>query len=391
MTTTLAMLGPLAPAQLRDLLDPGGLPDELPQGLGGPPVNLLVRELVRRGRRVLVVGLDRAVKDELVLEGPNLKIILGPYRQRPARDFFAAERAFVQGVLRRERPDVVHAQWTYEWALAAQASGLPHVITAHDAPLSILRFDHRPYRIAKTMMAYRVLPRAKRVVSVSPYVAAHLSRYMLYRGGKEVIPNGMPDSLFALGPVARPVGRPVTFATSLNGWAGRKNGQVAIEAFARVRRGHPEAKLIMFGLGHGPGEEARRWARERGFGDGIEYVGRVPYETVIDRLAREVDVLVHPALEEAQGMVLLEAMALGLPTIAGARSGGTRWTLDDGKAGLLVDVTDPVAVAQAMAGLADDEDKRTEWGRRGRELTMRRFHIRVVADQYERIYSELGG
>ena len=88
----------------------------------------------------------------------------------------------MESVLRRERPDFVHVHWSYEWALAARASGLPHVITAHDAPLSVLRFDFGPYRVAKTLMAYRVLSRAKRVVSVSPYVAAHLSRFMLYRG-----------------------------------------------------------------------------------------------------------------------------------------------------------------------------------------------------------------
>ena len=389
MTGTVAMLGPIALAQLCDLLDSSSLPRELPEGLGGPPVNLLLRELVSRGRRLVVVSLDPAVKHEVVLEGPNLKIVVGPYRRRPARDFFAVERAYVGSVLCRERPDVVHAQWTYEWALAAQASGLPHIITAHDAPLNILRFGFRPYRMAKTLMAYRVLSRARRVVSVSPYVAAHLSRLMLYRGEAEVIPNGMPESLFARGPATRPADRPLTFGTSLNGWAGRKNGQVAIGAFARIRRKYPEARLIMFGRGHGPGEEGERWARKQGFGDGIEYAGRVPYATVIDRLAGEVDVLVHPALEEAQPMVLIEAMALGLPTIAGKASGGVPWTLDEGRAGVLVDVTDPGAIAHAMEELADDAEERRKWGQRGRDLAMRRFHICVVADAYERIYAEL--
>ena len=390
MSKTVAMLGPISPAQLRDLLDTGSSSGELTEGLGGPPVNLLVRELVSRGRHMLVVSLDPAVEHELVLQGPSLRIIIGPYRARPARDFFAAERAYVQEVLRRERPDMVHAQWTYEWALAAQASGLPHIITAHDAPLNILRFDFGPYRIAKTLMAYRVLSRARRVVSVSPYVSAHLSRLMLYRGRANVIPNGMPESLFARASLSRPAGRPVTFATSLNGWAGRKNGKVAIEAFARTRLRHPEARLIMFGRGHGWGEEGQHWAGEHGVVEAIEFAGHVPYATMIERLADEVDVLVHPALEEAQGMVLLEAMALGVPVIAGEGSGGVPWTLDEGRAGVLVNVTDAHAVADAMDGLANDLDERISWGQRGRELAIRRFHIRRVADAYEQIYTELG-
>src|SRR6188508_1637611 len=129
MSATVGMVGPCAPVQLAELLSESSR-NSLPEGLGGPPLNLLVRELVARGRSVLAITFDRHVLEEHVLEGPNLKICVGPYRPRPARDFFATERAFLRRVLQRERPDIVHTHWTYEWALATQASGLPHVITA---------------------------------------------------------------------------------------------------------------------------------------------------------------------------------------------------------------------------------------------------------------------
>lgn len=392
MTYTLGMLGPVHLTELRHRLDTGSRSNPLPSVVGGSPVNLLSHELVARGRRLLVVTLDPDVEDEVIVEGPNLKMCIGPFRRKHrARDGFAGERAYLLKVLRRERPDVVHAQWTYEYALAAQASGLPHVITAHDAPLSILRHNFIPYRVVRTLMAYRVLSRARRVVSVSPYVAAHLSRYMLYRGPREVIPNGMPESLFASRLTTRAPGRPLTYASIVNGWDGHKNGRVVIEAFAIVRRNHPEARLILLGYGHGRGEEAERWAKARGLAGGIEFAGASPHAKVMNRLAREVDVLVHPSLEEANPLVLLEAMALGVPTIAGEASGGTRWTLDEGRAGILVDVTDPGAVARAMEDLAASAEERETWGERGLELATRRFHIRHVADAYERIYGELLG
>ena len=390
MSATLGMLGPIESAQFRDVLHPGSWSEDLPKGTGGSPVNLLSRELLGRGRRLLIAALDPEVaeNDEVILEGPGLKICFGPFRPNRAHDFFAAERAFLLRVLRRERPDVVHAQWTYEYALAAQASGIPHVITAHDAPLNVLRRSFIPYRIARTLMAYRVVPRAKRVVSVSPYVAKHLSRFMFYRGPQQVIPNGMPETTFGLRRRDRPSG-PVTFASVLQGWGRFKNGQVALEAFAEVRRAHPEARLIMFGAGHGEGEDAERWATERGLTGGVQFAGEQPYHELMSMLAGDVDVLVHPALEESQGMVLLESMALGVPTIAGADSGGTRWTLDDGRAGILVDVTEPKAVAGAMTRLVDS-DERAMWAERGLELARRRFHIRSVADAYEEVYASLG-
>lgn len=389
MNPTLAMLGPIEVMQFRDLLDESNLPSQLPKGLGGSPVNLLTRELLSRGHHILLLTLDPEVKDEVVLQGPNLKICIGPFRPNRARDFFSVECEYLRKVLKREQPDVIHAQWTYEYALAAQASDLPHVITAHDAPFNVLRLGFRPYRIVRTLMAWRVLRRARRVVSVSPHVARHVSRFMGYRGPAEVIPNGMPESLFVRQHINRQVDRPLTFATILVGWGGLKNGQVAVDAFVQLRRVVPEVKLLMFGSGHGKNEEGERWARERGMSEGIEFAGQVPYAVLMDRLANEVDVLVHPALEEAQPMVLIEAMALALPIIGGEASGGVPWTLDDGKAGLLVDVTDAKAVFAAMRRLAESAEERAEWGARGRQLAEQRFHIRVVANAYERIYAAL--
>jgi glycosyltransferase involved in cell wall biosynthesis len=391
VTPRLAMLGPIEVDQFMDWLDPCRLPARIPRGLGGSPVNLLSRELLRRGWRLLIGTVSPDVSEEVVLEGENLKICVGPDRPKHARDFFAGEREYLAGVLRRERPDIVHAQWTYEYALAAQASGLPHVITAHDAPWSVLRLNFIPYRIARTCMAYRVLARARRVVSVSPYIAQHIARYMFYRGPSEVIPNGLPDRFFHRS-VANPTAtHPLTFASILTGWTTRKNGRIAIEAFAQLRARRPDAKLIMFGYGHGPGEPAHQWAHAHRMDAGIEFAGQMPYETVMDRLAAEVDVLVHPALEESFGMTFIETMAMGLPTIGGRSSGAVPWVLDGGRAGLLVDVTRAEPVAKAMIGLADDAAERRELGRRGKSFAESRFHIRVVADAYEKIYSELAG
>jgi len=388
---TLAMLGPIELAQFSDMLNPSRLPGTMPKGLGGSPVNLLSRELLRRGWRLLIGTVSPDVRGEVILEGENLKICVGPDRPKHARDFFAGERSYLARVLRREQPDIVHAQWTYEYALAAQASGIPHVVTAHDAPINVLRRNFIPYRIARTLMAYRVLSRARRVVSVSPYVAEHLTRFMFYRGAAEVIPNGMPDSLFSRRAATRGIGHPLTFATILAGWGGYKNGQVAIAAFARLRRHLPEAKLIMFGAGHGPDEQAEQWARTRGMEAGIEFVGQQPYEALMSRMENEVDILVHPSLEEAQPMALIEAMALRIPIIGGKTSGGVPWTLNHGEAGLLVDVADPKAVAEAMIRLAEHAGERRELGQRGRDFAETNFHIRIVADAYENIYADLLG
>jgi glycosyltransferase involved in cell wall biosynthesis len=391
MSFTVGITGPINLGDFRPFVDPKQWHEQLPKGQGGTPVNLLCRELLKRGQRLVVFSCDGGVKDEVVLEGEHVKICVGPKGARPARNFFRVERNYLDRAIRRERPTLIHAHWTYEYAMPVQNSGIPHVITAHDAPINILRHSFIPYRMARTLMAYRVTSRASRIVAVSPYVAEHLRRFMLYDGSREVIPNGMPDHVFHRIPKQRAEGEGLTFASILVGWGGYKNGRVAIEAFARMRSLFPGCRLLMFGAAHGRGEQAEIWARARGMEQGIEFVGQQPYDVLMARVAAEVDVLVHPALEEAQPMALIEAMALKIPVIGGRSSGGVPWTLDHGQAGILVDPRSPEQMAEAMGKLAVSSDLRNELGERGYALARERFHIDNVVDAYQAIYRELAG
>ncbi len=382
---TIALAGPIELAAFQGLI-PDEVLEKAPKGLGGSPVNLLARELINRGYKLLIVSLDPAVEKEVLIKGERVKIFIGPFRRKRARDVFAKETEFIRQILQREAPDFVHAHWVYEYALGALATTIPHLVTAHDAPFNVLRLDFSPYRIIRTYMVFRALRRVRNLTAVAPYVASHLRRFLGYRRHIEVIPNGMPAILFE-GDGAKRAASPLTFATILVGWSGRKNGERAIEAFDEVRKRWGNARLLMFGGGHGPGEAAYRWAAQRGLSEGIEFVGQVSHGELLARLKEEVDVVVHPALEEAQPMALIEPMAMGIPVIAGERSGGVPWTLEDGQAGMLVDVRSAKMIATAMAKLADDKDERYRIGESGREAARRRFHIAVVTDAYLQAYA----
>ncbi|KGM54324.1 hypothetical protein N800_04465 [Lysobacter daejeonensis GH1-9] len=376
-------------AEFRDFLHPGQWSERLPKGMGGTPVNLLCKELLRRGQRLVLFSCDPSVENEVVLTGDNLRICIGPLGTRPARNFFKTARSYLRHAILRERPDIVHAQWTYEYAMAVQQLDIPQVVTAHDAPLRCLWHSLIPFRAAKTAMAYSVMMRARKIVSVSPYVAEHIRRYAFYRRPEQIIPNGMPAEAF-IGDVAPGVKTgAITFATVLVGWGAYKNGQAAIKAFARVRTKHPEARLLMFGAGHGGGDPAASWARERTLAAGIEFVGALPYDLLMKRLAKEVDVLVHPSLVESQGMALIEAMARGIPVIGGHRSGGVPWTLDNGRAGRLVDVRSPDAIAAAMHELAMDAELRRSLAIAALDHARAAFHVEKVADAWQSVYDDL--
>jgi len=403
----ICVLGPIELAEFHGYLYADALDDSSPRGMGGTPVTLLCKEILRRGRDLTVITVDPSIETERVFEGKQLRIYCGPYSARDAVTFFKKEREFLLQTICRERPAILHAHFTYEYALAAIESGLPHVVTAHDATVSCLKYAFIPplrtgrtfrdyYRtlrsigfgVLRTLMAYRVTRKAQSLVAVSPYVAHHLRRYRLRTGRIDVVPNGLPRAYFERTRDRRPTSA-LTFATILPQWNGLKNGCAAIEAFAKVRLVLPNVQMLMFGTGHSADGPAAMWARRRGLDGGIEFIGHMPYTQLIALLSRRVDILVHPSLEEACPMPLIEAMSLGVPVIGGERAGGVPWTLGDGKYGVLVDVSSPDQIASAMIRLAQNQNTRAHLEEAGREFAKQHFNIEQVADRYEAIYADL--
>jgi glycosyltransferase involved in cell wall biosynthesis len=72
-----------------------------------------------------------------------------------------------------------------------------------------------------------------------------------------------------------------------------------------------------------------------------------------------------------------------IPVIGGLRSGGVPWALAYGRAGLLVDVTSPAAIAQGMRAMMQDAELRGTLARSGRERALKEFRLEEVARKYE--------
>jgi glycosyltransferase involved in cell wall biosynthesis len=145
----------------------------------------------------------------------------------------------------------------------------------------------------------------------------------------------------------------------------------------------------MFGDDHGLGQEAELWARKNGLTENVDFVGMVPYATLMQTLATEVDVLVHPAFVEAHSMAVSEALAVGLPVIAGKSTGGMAHLLEQGRLGFLVDVASDAAVSDAMLKLALDDDLRARLGEAARASAQIRFAPDTITRAYEQEYARV--
>lgn len=386
---TIGIAGPLNLHSLQDYINLTA--NALPDGLDGTVLPPLIVEYLKRGYRTVVFTLDQKITEPLTFKGDLLKIIVCPSRKnRRARDFFALERRFLLESMREEKVDIIHAHWTYEFALAALESGIPTLVTAHDAPLNILKLYPDIYRLIRLLMAIKTFQKAQFLTAVSPYVAAHIKKYFLYKKPITVIPNAIPEGFFeSENPGAKESQEKIVFCSIMNGWGKHKNGQVLLKAFNMVRRKFSNTEMLIFGSGHGPGEDAEKWAKVMGLHTGVRFLGKIPYSDLMSVLVKDVDVLVHPSLEESFGMIFLEAMARAIPVIGGIHSGGVPYVLGNGEGGILVDVHSPSEIATAMSNFVKDPNFRMKMGQKGKIYAKKHFSLNKILDQYEALYKSV--
>lgn len=134
----------------------------------------------------------------------------------------------------------------------------------------------------------------------------------------------------------------------------RKGGPVLLEAFARVRRGNPEARLLVAGAS----------PPARSSPPGVHFLGRVSMPEVAALLS-QTTVFALPTLREPFGIAFLDAMACGVPCV-GTRIEAIPEIVREGETGLLVPPGDPVSLALALERLLDDPALARAMGARGR-------------------------
>lgn len=369
--------GPISLDLLRDCLFDA---EALPKGYECPLMAYLVRALVAEGIQVYVVTSCCEVTSVTEWKGINLHVFATPRRRHNAffLDAYRKEVGFMSRVIREIQPDIVHANWTYEFADAAMRSGLPYLVTAHDSPWSVVFAIRNVYTFYRTIYSsLHVLPRIKHLSFVSPHIQKECCKYQRLTQSQYIVPNGISADLVSETHKKKVCNRAAPNYICVSGGGRGKNVQLLLQAFRLVKARIPQARLVVIGL-----------RKFDDFGKDIESCGKLSHQEVMEQLSRA-DIFVNTALEESFCMTVLEAMASGLPCIGGKDSGGVPWLLDDGGAGLVVDVTSAEAVAEAMVRLVDEPDLYAETAKKGHERAKQSFTIESVARQYIAVYEEI--
>lgn len=311
--------------------------------------------------------------EELPIASPRILAVA-----TAAASYGVREHLELPWLARRHRADLYHApHYVLPWLAPT-----PSVVTVHD--LIHLRFpEYLPNaaapHYARQIMA-RAFRRAARVLTVSEASKADLlERFGGPADRITVIPNRLPDVFHAeispeeLERVRGRWGLTYPFILYTGNIKPHKNVPRLIEAFAELARANlaPDFRLVLVGNPSGRYQDIRRRAGELSILDRVRFLGWLPQRelAVIYRLAR---VFVYPSLYEGFGLPPLEAMASGTPVVTSNVSSMPEVC---GDAALLVDPTNPAAIAGAVSRILEDEVLSRDLVLRGRA---RAEHFREI-------------
>jgi glycosyltransferase involved in cell wall biosynthesis len=291
-------------------------------------------------------------------------------------------------LLRRWRPDVLHTHLFHAdlaGRFAARLAGVPHVV--HTVHVAERRF--RPWQFAWANLAAGW---CDRIVAVSRDVAEfHAERSGLPRSAYTVIPNGIDVAAYARDEIARnrlrsqwSVGDDHVVAAFVGRLDRQKGVDTLLRAVGKLSPRRPGLRLVI--AGEGPlRNELESLIAELRLGSCVQMLGFVQDVRAVLSAA---DVFVLPSRWEGFGLAAAEAMAAGLPVIAG-RAAGLRELVEEGRTGLLVDADDASDIAQAIDRMLVSSSDRASMGSAGARRVEDSFKIERNVTRHEELYDEI--
>jgi glycosyltransferase involved in cell wall biosynthesis len=341
--------------------------------LNSPHVNSWANAVMAAGHEVHVVG--RVPPGPARIEGANVYEL--PREGPPFVRSLRMSRALAE-VANQVQPDLVHAQWLTEFGWMAAREGLhPLICSAWGSDvLGVTGFVRR---------------RAKRALDGSDLVtadSAHLARATRELAGRDVpvkvVRWGLDLERFAPGSAsaareALGLESDGLLVVSVRGFKPVYNVDLQLQAFARFRKGRPDARLLL----KSPGEEVssgiRKAILQSGIGDAVTIVGGLPPERMPD-VYRAADVVISVPSSDSSPRSVWEALACGRPVVVSDLP-WARDELEDGRHAVFAQL-EADAIAAAIERALGDERLRAE----GRALAQAELDPAACSARIDALY-----
>lgn len=328
----------------------------------------LTAELLEAGERVIIVTsgqhhgsdeIERRGRLTIYRLGYSLKLSNTPLSWR--------WRKRARQIIRDTRPDIINVHGPVPGMadlVAGVAGHAPVVVTWHAGSMRKAGGGllNAPIWLYERLIMPRLMRRASRIITTSATVAkGFLSQYKIKIS--TVTPGVDLDAFRPAGASAPKKSSLLFVAGSFGAGYEHKGLGHLIAALPAILAAAPNTKLTVVGGGNAADTYLPQ-ATKLGVGEAVEFVGRLDKAQLIAAYQNH-QLLVHPTLDDAFGMVIAEAMACGRPVVASA-VGDIPDLVSDGHTGLLVPPGDSPALAQAVISLLTDTKRAKAMGKAGR-------------------------
>lgn len=391
----IGIVGYCNPFELKDFLFSG---QDIPNiNKSATAVNTLVKELLQKGHSVKLFTTFSEKGNVVKLYGNNLTIFLcSRYCSIPKMAFFS--RIYMVSrlvrVIKSEIHDlnVLHAHWTYEFALAAKhfSNQIPVFCTVRDWCPYILSMQvgiKAKIYWSISWLIFKQVMKGDQInfIANSFYTYERIKAMYPYKDVK-IIPNPIQKEYILDVPKQR-IEHPVFISICQNIEEKRKNVYRLILAFQLYHKNNRNATLMLIGNGATEGNKIIAKWKKQNLLSGVRLCGYVNH----DKLMNLIDcstALIHPSLEETFGNILLEGMARGKLCIGGEKSGAVPQVLGNGKYGLLCDVENINSMVKAME-IANDEQIVRGIVKQATTYLKENYSSTVIADKHIALYKTI--
>jgi glycosyltransferase involved in cell wall biosynthesis len=358
-----------------------------------PAVFLMTNTLETGGTERQFVTMANALDREkfsvslgcLKRKGPFLTEVSGLEEFAPGGSLFGLQswrvRLALARFLRRKRISVAHSFDFYSNLMlipAARLARVPVVVGSHRQLGDLM--TRNQFRAQNAMLRL-----CDRVVCNSRSAADRLRQAGIAERKLSVIPNGLPDELFAAvtqAPRRDPRLVRIGMISRMNDPV--KRHDLLLRAAKRLAQRFPQLHFVL--VGDGPlrvGLEAL--ADQLGLRDRVDFLGdRRDVPSVLATL----DISVLPSASESLSNVILESMAAGVAVVA-ANVGGNPELVKNGVTGLLFPSGDEEQLSRAMETLVTQPELREQFGICARQKAQAEYAIPKIRDRYQELYRGL--
>jgi glycosyltransferase involved in cell wall biosynthesis len=291
-------------------------------------------------------------------------------------------------LIKMRNMDIIHVQWPIPNGLGAfflkKIYNIPYINTIHGEEFHLSKRYH-------TLFALKwLVNNSFNTITNSNATKNSCLKLGLNEDKFEVIPFGVDINFFK--PICSPKNENVFQLLSVGYLIERKGFEYLIKAVKEVSKEYGNVKLKI--IGSGPLENKLKYLiNELKLVNEVKLIGNVSDNELL-HLYNSSDLFILPSITDAQGnteglgVVLLEAMACGLPVI-GSKVGGISDIIIDNETGLLVNERDILELSTKIKDLIDDKELRQKLATAGLNRVKQKFSWNHVINSYLTAYKRI--